>query len=209
MVKPILEVPPPFTPPTRARKARALSASQWVDAGLWAMREGSAAVNVDAVARQLGVTKGSFYWHFADRRAWLEAVLARWEALATDQVIESLDQLATPRQRLERLFQIALLDADEQLAIEVAIASSSEPEVQRVAKRVSMRRLAYVQHQYRALGHTRAQARVAGLLAYSAYVGVLQTLRVSPAALPNKAAKRAYVEHVVSRLLPAADTGRT
>jgi AcrR family transcriptional regulator len=207
MVKSIVDVPP-FAPPTRARKARALSAPQWVDAGLWAMRQGSNAVTVDAVARQLGVTKGSFYWHFTDRRAWLDAVLARWEALATDRVIASLDQLATPQQRLHRLFQIALLDADEQLAIEVAIASSSEPAVQRVATRVSMRRLAYVQHQYRALGRTRAQARVAGLLTYSAYVGVLQTLRVSPAVLPNKAAKRAYVEHVVSTLLPAADAGR-
>ena len=193
---------PAFAPPRRTRKARALSAIEWVDAGLWAMRQGSNAVSVDGVARQLGVTKGSFYWHFADRAAWLAAVLARWELLATDGVIATLDTLATPRQRLQQLFEIALLDADEKLAIEVAIASSAEPEVCRVAERVSMRRLAYVQQQYFELYRSRAQARVAGLLAYSAYIGALQMLRVSPAALPSMAAKRAYVAHVVSTLVP-------
>jgi AcrR family transcriptional regulator len=193
---------PAFAPPRRARKTRALTALEWVDAGLWTMRQGDSALSIDGVARQLGVTKGSFYWHFADRGAWLAAVLARWELLATDAVIATLNRLATPRQRLQRLFEVALLDDDEQLAIEVAIASSAEPEVRRVAERVSMRRLAYVQQQYFEVYRSRPQAKVAGLLAYSAYVGVLQMLRVSPAALPSAAAKRAYVAHVVSTLVP-------
>ena len=43
------------------------------------LRGGPAAVRVEALARELKVTKGSFYWHFPDARALLEALLAEWE----------------------------------------------------------------------------------------------------------------------------------
>jgi AcrR family transcriptional regulator len=201
MVKAKTRAVRPFAPPRPVRKARALSAEEWVDAGLWAMGQGANAVGVDAVARALGVTKGSFYWHFADRSAWLAAVLARWEALATEVVIARLAELPAPRERLSKLFELALLEGGRELAIEVAIASSAEPEVRRVAGRVSARRLAYVQDQYRQMGQTRAQAKVSGLLAYSAYVGVLQMLSLSPSVLPNRAAVRAYVAHVTKALV--------
>jgi len=41
---------------------------------------GTAAVRVERIAADLGVTKGSFYWHFADRAELLEALLREWEA---------------------------------------------------------------------------------------------------------------------------------
>ena len=192
----------PFSPPRRVRKGQTLSAEQWADAALWALRHGSQAVTVDAVARELGVTKGSFYWHYADRDAWLQAALERWEQLATDQVIAALAQLPSPRDRLARLFEVAIADDDRHMAIEVAIASSPEALVQRAAARVSRRRLAYVQQQYRELGQTPARARTSGLLAYAAYVGAVQLMRVTPDALPGAAAQRAYVAHIVERLLP-------
>lgn len=192
----------PFTPPRRIRKGQTLSAEQWADAALWALRHGSQAVTVDAVARELGVTKGSFYWHYADRDAWLEAALVRWEQLATDQIILALAQLPSPRDRLARLFEVAISDDERHMAIEVAIASSPEPLVQRASTRVSRRRLAYVQRQYRELGQTPAKARTSGLLAYAAYVGAVQLMRVTPDALPGRAAQRAYVAHMVETLLP-------
>jgi AcrR family transcriptional regulator len=40
---------------------------------------GPGAVRVEPLAAQLNVTKGSFYWHFADRAALLEALLVEWE----------------------------------------------------------------------------------------------------------------------------------
>jgi AcrR family transcriptional regulator len=58
---------------------------QWLRAGLEALRKGGvAAVRVERLAADVGVTKGSFYWHFRDRAALLEALLEFWSSEMTD-----------------------------------------------------------------------------------------------------------------------------
>jgi len=57
-----------------------LSADDWARAALELIAEqGVAAVAVEPLARRLGVTKGSFYWHFRSRDALLQAAIERWE----------------------------------------------------------------------------------------------------------------------------------
>ena len=57
-----------------------LSAQDWVAAALSALtRGGVSAVRIDVLARELEITRGSFYWHFKDRDALLTAVLEEWE----------------------------------------------------------------------------------------------------------------------------------
>ena len=59
--------------------------AQWVAAGLQALRKGGVAgVRVERLAEDLGITKGSFYWHFRDRRELLEALLDYWVRETTD-----------------------------------------------------------------------------------------------------------------------------
>jgi len=68
--------------------------SQWVTAGLDALRKGGvAAVRVERLAGDVGVTKGSFYHHFRDRRALLEALLEHWSREMTDAEFERIASL--------------------------------------------------------------------------------------------------------------------
>jgi len=62
------------------RMLRQLGREDWVLAGLHALaRDGEDGLRVEPMARDLGVTKGSFYWHFRDRAGWRQAVLSWWE----------------------------------------------------------------------------------------------------------------------------------
>lgn len=57
-----------------------LQPQDWIEAGFGRLsREGIDAVRVEMLARDLGVSKGSFYWHFRDRDDLLGGMLARWE----------------------------------------------------------------------------------------------------------------------------------
>lgn len=90
--------------------ASRLSRQAWIDAAVAKLAEDSVtALRVDELAEQLGVTKGSFYWHFETREALLQAVLAWWQQLMTRHIQEIVDKLpADPRQRLETVFRIGL-----------------------------------------------------------------------------------------------------
>lgn len=62
------------------RMLRQLGREDWILAGLHALaKDGDGGLRVEPVARGLGVTKGSFYWHFPDRAGWRQAVLSWWE----------------------------------------------------------------------------------------------------------------------------------
>src|SRR3546814_1971029 len=87
------------------RKGR-LSAEDWAQAALDLIAEnGVAAVAVEPLARRLGVTKGSFYWHFPSRDALLQAALERWESVEQEAVFGPLETIPDPRERLRNLFQ--------------------------------------------------------------------------------------------------------
>src|ERR671934_2749006 len=78
-----------------------LSRERWIEAALDALADGGvAAVAVEPLAVRLGVTKGSFYWHFRDRDQLLAAALKEWERTGTEELIKRLDQIADPRARL-------------------------------------------------------------------------------------------------------------
>src|SRR6478609_2784515 len=124
-----------------------LPRSAWVDAAYEAFAElGLAGVRVEAVARRLGVTKGSFYWHFTDRQALVEAVVARWEKTQTDAVIERAQAVSQdPRDRLAALFvdvakQAPHRSGERYLYLDASDAGADEQVVDAV-RRVTRRRV--------------------------------------------------------------------
>ena len=79
--------------PGRGRNQR-LSADDWAQAALDMIAEqGVGSVAVEPLARRLGVTKGSFYWHFPSRDALLQAALERWELVEQQDVFGSLEEV--------------------------------------------------------------------------------------------------------------------
>ena len=194
----------PLRVPTRkpAASAARLSSADWEAAALDALAEhGLAGVAVEPLARRLGVTKGSFYWHFADRDALLVAALARWETSYTEHVIDALEAVADPRERLARLIGQSLAGGRSD-RIHIALATASHPLARKALARVTRRRLGYLESCYVALGQPRREAGRSALLAYAAYIGLLHLRFEAPAELPAGDALAGYVKLLVAKLVP-------
>lgn len=185
--------------PERSR----LTALDWEQAALDLIAEqGVAAVAVEPLARRLGVTKGSFYWHFASRDALLEAALKRWEQSDVEDLIRQIDRIEDPRQRLVELFRRTSREMRTHVIYSALLKTLDHPAVQPVMQRLSLRRINYLAVVLRALGLPRRVAMHRARLTYAAYVGFLQLMLQLK--LPRMGAEEfeAYVEHVVDTLIP-------
>lgn len=151
-----------------------LGEAKWIAAALDLLaRKGVAAVRVEPLAASLGVTKGSFYWHFSGRQALLDAVLAAWEARATAAVIARVEGAARrPSERLPRLVTL-IARSRKAPAVEQAIRAWGAVDVRarRVLARVDARRIAYVRGLLRAEGLAGDVARRRAQLLYLAVIG--------------------------------------
>ncbi|MCX4667786.1 TetR/AcrR family transcriptional regulator [Streptomyces sp. NBC_01381] len=179
-----------------------LTADDWADAALTAIGEGGiAAVAVEPLAVRLGTTKGSFYWHFANRDALIEAALNRWAEINTEGTIQEVEAEPDPRQRVRLLFAEAIASATSD-PLEVALlATASHPQVADVMRRVTERRVAYVAELFAALGFPEAEARRRGLLAYTVYLGHAQLGHAVPSALPAADEFGAYLNEALDVLM--------
>ncbi|HKA86927.1 MAG TPA: TetR/AcrR family transcriptional regulator [Haliangiales bacterium] len=188
--------------PKSATPDARLSAADWEAAALDALAdEGLAGVAIEPLARRLGVTKGSFYWHFADRDALLRAALRRWEDSYTERVIARLAAVREPRERLRRLIG-SVLAGGRSDRIHIALAAARHPLVREAVARSTRRRLDYLESCYVDLGRARREARRSALLAYTAYVGLVHLRLEAPRELPGEDAFAAYVEHLIAKLVP-------
>ncbi|WP_327722813.1 TetR/AcrR family transcriptional regulator (plasmid) [Streptomyces sp. NBC_00490] len=166
------------------RKPR-LTAQDWADAALTAIGEGGiAAVAVEPLAARLGTTKGSFYWHFANRDALIEAALDRWAQINTEGTISEVEAEPDPRKRIRLLFAEAITSATTN-PLEVALlATATQPQVAAALRRVTERRVAYLAQLFTDLGFPEPEARRRGLLAYTVYLGHAQLAHAVPSMLP-------------------------
>ncbi|MGH3481097.1 MAG: TetR/AcrR family transcriptional regulator, partial [Nocardioidaceae bacterium] len=95
---------------TRRGRPPKVTAEDWEIAALDALADGGlAAVAIEPIAERLGASKGSFYWYFTNRDALIRAALRRWEQHHTEQIVQMLEQIPDPVQRLRQLVRGALL----------------------------------------------------------------------------------------------------
>ncbi|CUH82893.1 TetR/AcrR family transcriptional regulator [Thalassovita mediterranea] len=81
-----------------------LSKADWLKAGFTALTEGGpSALKAEPLARRLGTSKGSFYWHFADVAAFQSAMLDVWEAEALTALTTVIEEEPNAGARLRRL----------------------------------------------------------------------------------------------------------
>jgi AcrR family transcriptional regulator len=158
-----------MTVPAALRTTRA----GWIDAGLSALASGGpAAVRVEPIAAQLGVTKGGFYRHFADRTAFLSALLHEWERRSVDEVIDRVEaDEADAATNVRRAGTLTF--AKDLLPIDLAMRdwARSDSNVAMRLRRVDNARIGYLRSQFAKITGDRGEVEARSLLAFALVIG--------------------------------------
>ncbi len=133
---------------------------------------GPEAVRIESLAKDLGVSKGGFYWHFEDREALVAETFNAWERAMIDDVIVSVEGASEdPRARLRRLFAMAS-GAKELFAVELALRDWSRRD-RTIAKRlrgVDDRRMEFLRLLFGQFC-SEEDAAARAMLAYTLFIG--------------------------------------
>ena len=151
--------------------AKRLTAQAWIDFALATLaRKGFEALKADVLARKLGVSRGSFYWHFEDIETFHARVIQQWRQVATEAIIADIELREAPDQRLDVLLRHAFGDG---AALEVGMRAwaDNNPTAAQALRQVDRRRRTYIEKLLRELGMPPPLAAVRTTVVYWAYLG--------------------------------------
>lgn len=181
----------------------------WVRLGLWTIaHHGLSAVKIDRICSELGVTRGSFYWHFESRDELIAAALEYWLNHSTTEVLAKLRESPDPAIRLRRLLKGAYRDLENGLLFSALSASSQDPRVKDTVRSITEVRLAFLTECYEDLGKAPEDAYHHALLTYSAYLGLYEIMRTLPTQGPRALGEEQvaiYIQHLTQRLVDDVD----
>jgi AcrR family transcriptional regulator len=150
---------------------RRLTAQDWIDFGLTALaREGSDALKADVLARKLGVSRGSFYWHFADLGAFHSKVIEHWRRVATEAIIADIERYDSREERIEALLRHAFGDGAI-LEVRMRTWADNNAQAARALSDVDRQRREYLKQLMVEAGIAQPLAATRAQLLYWTYLG--------------------------------------
>ncbi|MFO6448309.1 TetR/AcrR family transcriptional regulator [Erythrobacter sp. NE805] len=181
-------------PPREPRLERAA----WIAAARAALIEGGIErVRVLTLAKGLGVTTGSFYWHFTDRPQLLSALLTDWEESNTRAFRAAVASSADPHVQFDRIVDVWFREQEFDPAYDSAVRDWARvsPAVEAAVQRIDDQRIELLRGVFSAMGEAEPEALVRARIAYYHQVGFYaMRVRISPA-------ERARLLPVYTRLL--------
>ena len=152
------------------RKAERLAKEDWFDAGLRILGQaGPGGLRVDQVCQAMKVTKGSFYWHFGDRRDFLDSLFDFWRRRETSGLISYVEQhYERPEDRIWHVVEFVTLGTYD-VATEVAMRQwgQSDATVRAGLAKVDEERLGFFARQFEACGFGADAAQMRAISVYS------------------------------------------
>lgn len=194
-------------PAHSARSAETASRPQldrqvWVGAAIDTLADhGVDGLRVETLAKRCKVTKGSFYWHFKDRRDLLAAVLETWK---TGRIADILKQTrAEPGKELARIYHVidvySAARNSKGMRIELAIRdwARRDPLAASVVKEVDAKRLDCAARLFVAGGLAEGEAVSRSMLLYAYVFG--QSLMMYDGYTPDVTQFKAWIADHIAR----------
>jgi len=148
-----------------------LGSQYWIDCALTTLaHEGFDALKADVLARKLGISRGSFYWHFTDLAAFHARVIEHWKQMATEAIITDIERYAEPEERLSALLAHAF-GRGGSLEIRMRTWADNNPEAARAVSEIDRRRREYIERLLVQAGIASPVAATRAQLLYWSYLG--------------------------------------
>lgn len=157
-----------------ATRRKPLDRASWLGAArAELLRGGIAGVKVGRLARRLGATRGSFYWHFENRDDLLRELLADWEATNTAPFERVLTERKNGRAEFQAIVELWLSEREYSPAFDTAVRDWARisPEVAAAVRRADERRIEVLRRIFLDLGFRDPEALVRARITYFHQVG--------------------------------------
>ena len=143
-----------------SQSGKQLSRDDWLRAALETMRRaGVDGVKVAPLAASLGVTTGSFYWHFKNRRELLELLLDYWERTTTEMVTDEAKRFeGLPENRILFLMQRVMEGDLAGYDLPIRLWAQSDDGARKVFRRVLKKRFGFATWMFQEAGFSRRDA---------------------------------------------------
>ena len=158
--------------------SKRLGREDWIQAAIRALQErGVDGVKVVVLAEDLGVTSGSFYWHFRGIPELFESLLDYWENALTDAIIAEVRAFDGPApDRILALMTRVIEDDAAALDHTISVWARRDAEVRERYERTLKRRFDFAAWMFRQAGHARKDAAIRGRLMVAYLMGESSTL---------------------------------
>ena len=151
--------------------AKRLKKQDWILHGFDVLRDkGHAGLKADRMVKDLGVSRGSFYWHFSDLQTFHTELIAAWREQINIDVIDELKTLPDPKVQLRALIE-RVFAVSRPLERGMRMWAGANPEVQHAVHEVDRLRQGYVHTIFLALGLPEPIAASRAQMMMWAYVG--------------------------------------
>jgi len=163
-----------------SKKKASFSKKEWIAAGFKALnKSGYLSIKVEAIARQLKISKGSFYWHFKNAAELKASMLESWVEQSTNSIIHVVEENSTkPTEQLRLLVKITsdlgANQRDNHPFDEAAIRhwARFEPQVAKTMKQVDQARLAFVEKLFLKILTCKKEAHLKANILYASLIGL-------------------------------------
>ena len=155
---------------TREKVRRGVSKAQWLEAALMRLSDNNVAdITVERLAKELGIAKSGFYWHFKSREELLDALLAYWVHEITEVITDNAEISGLePRARLQRCAEMILELDLTRYEIGIRQFALKNERAARAVKRANNLRSDFIRNAFSELGFTGDDLEMRSML-YACY----------------------------------------
>jgi AcrR family transcriptional regulator len=157
-----------------------LSIEDWLKKGLAVLAEkGEDAMRIELLCKEMKVSKGSFYHHFAGAEEFIEALMKYWEEENTTSIIKETELETSTDGKIEKL-EGKVIEKDHLAEVRIRAWAVRNPVVASYIEKVDKRRMEYLEKLHKERGADRKTATKLAHIEYAAFVGMQHLFRDLP-----------------------------